>query len=160
DAVPRADAAVGRRLDDLGERFVPDDPSSRDAVVEVPLEDVEIRAADADPEDAEQGLAESGGLDRRLARSEGPRALVEDRAHGARGCHEASWTALRRRGTLRFGGRDRVVVRAPAWTVLGERRPQPVPRSFRTRRAPAASARIFPLHMYRGLQPKPQSGLT
>jgi len=34
------------------------------------------------------------------------------------------------------------------------------PSSSRTRRAPAARAAILPLHIPRGLQPKPQSGLT
>ena len=160
DAVARRDAAAGRRLDDLGERLVADDPAVRDPVVEVALEDVEVGPADADAQHAEEGLAGAGGGDRRLARGEGPRALVEDRAHRARGCHEASWKTRRSRGRPGSGGGERFVRRAPCLVVVVGARAQPAPSSLRTRRAPAASARILPLHMYRGLQPKPQSGLT
>src|SRR4029453_9355025 len=47
DAIAGRYAAASRRLHDLGERFVANDPAVRDPVVEVPLEDVEAGSADA-----------------------------------------------------------------------------------------------------------------
>jgi len=41
DAIARPEAAARGRLDDLREGLVPDDAALRDAVVEVPLEDVQ-----------------------------------------------------------------------------------------------------------------------
>ena len=143
DAVAGLDAAAGGRLDDLGERLVADDAAARDAIVEMPLEDVEIRPADAHPPDAEEGLARAGRGDRRLARGEGPRALVEDRAHRARGCRRACHRASRRRaaprGAPESGGR---VAGRECRCRVGRRRisrrPAPSGRGARRRRAPGS----------------------
>src|SRR5262249_2817419 len=90
DANAGLEDAAGRGLDDLGEGLVADDAAPRDSIVEVPLEDVQVGPADADPERAKERFARPGDGDRGLAWGEGPRALVEHRAHRARGCHETS----------------------------------------------------------------------
>ena len=60
DVIARGEAAAGRRLRDLGEGLVADDAALGHAVVEVPLEDVQVRAADADAPDLEQRLTRRG----------------------------------------------------------------------------------------------------
>ena len=56
-AIARAEAAGRRRLGDLGEGLVADDPAARDAMVEMALEDVQVGAADPDAAHAQQRLA-------------------------------------------------------------------------------------------------------
>ena len=69
-------AAVGH-LGDLGKGLVPDDPALGHAVIQVSLEDVKIRAADAHPLHLEHGLARLRLGLRSRARSEAPRSFVE-----------------------------------------------------------------------------------
>ena len=160
DAVARREAAAGGGLDDLRERLVADDPALRDPVVQVALEDVEVRAADADPQDAEESLAGTSRGDRGLARGEGSRALVEDRAHRARGCHGTSWMAGRPSGSSRCGGGD--ACRPPRRAcVRVVRRPGSAAAELLADQARARGERpdLAVAHV-RGLQPKPQSGLT
>src|SRR5437773_5887292 len=78
DALP---ISAGRRLGDLAERLVADDAALRHAMVEVALEDMEVRPADADALDPEQGLAGPWRGGCQGPGRERPRALVEGRSH-------------------------------------------------------------------------------
>ena len=56
-AVAFHEAADAGARHDLGEGLVADDPAARHAVIEVPLEDVEIGTADADPAHPQERFA-------------------------------------------------------------------------------------------------------
>ena len=81
DAVALDEAAPGRRLRDLGKGLVADDATPGHAMVEMPLEDVQVRATDADALDLEQRFPGRRRGDGGGPRAEVPRALVERGAH-------------------------------------------------------------------------------
>jgi len=71
------DTAARGRLHDLAERLVPDHAAPRHAVVEVPLVDVQVGAADPDALDAHERLARLRHRPGRRARRERARTLIE-----------------------------------------------------------------------------------
>ena len=81
---PWANPLEGGALDDFGQHLVPDDSAARHAMIEVPLIDVQIGAADADPPDPEQRLPLPRGRGWGLARLEGAVAAVERGSHRCR----------------------------------------------------------------------------
>src|SRR5262245_28400577 len=82
DSIAACEPARAGRLDDLAEGLMADDAPPGYAMVEVTLEDVKVRAADADPADPQERLVANGRGLLHLARRERPRTLIESGAHG------------------------------------------------------------------------------
>src|SRR5262249_60334250 len=81
DAITRREPAVARRLRDLAEGLMADDAALGHALVQVSLEDVEIRAADPHPLHLEDCLILARLRFGGRARPEMSRALVERGPH-------------------------------------------------------------------------------
>ena len=82
DSVALGEAALCRSLRDFREGLVADDAALGHAVVEVALEDVQVRPADADPLDVQERFARARARLRRRPRPEPAGSFVERRAHG------------------------------------------------------------------------------
>src|SRR6266542_50737 len=102
-AIALAEGPAGR-LDDLGEGLVTDDPAPGHAMIEMPLEDMQVGPADPHTPHAEQGVVGPRRRHRHGPRGEPPRSLVDRRSN-------------------RLGhGRDSTKpdVTTPRWTPRGE----------------------------------------
>src|SRR6185436_15820211 len=84
DPVARREARRARRLGHVGQRLVADGAAAGHAVIEMPLEDVQIGAADADAPHPQQRLVAAGLRHLRGADAEAAGALVEGRPHQPR----------------------------------------------------------------------------
>jgi hypothetical protein len=81
NAITLPEAARGRRLRHFGKGLVTDDAAFGHTMIEVALEDVKVRAADADATHAQQCLALLGHRHRRGRGSERPVAVIVRRSH-------------------------------------------------------------------------------